>query len=97
LLIEKLKEKGLSKREIEVCCEIIKGITAKQVGDMLFVTEKTIKFHLTNIHKKIGVRSRPELIVFCIPFLNEEQRSEKYLRVEEKKGPRIKDPLPTGI
>lgn len=54
---------NLSGREIEVVQEIVLGQTNKECANRLFVTEKTIKFHLTNIYKKMGVKSRSALIV----------------------------------
>jgi hypothetical protein len=39
------------------------------VAGQLFVTEKTVKFHLTNIYKKMSVKSRAQLIVWCLPHL----------------------------
>jgi DNA-binding CsgD family transcriptional regulator len=57
------KEYGLSKRETEVVAELITGVTNKEIANTLFVTEKTVKFHLTNIYKKLGTRRRLELAV----------------------------------
>lgn len=59
-------QKGLSMRETEVAMMVVKGLSNKQVADQLFVTEKTIKFHLTNIYKKMNVKSRAQLIVWCM-------------------------------
>lgn len=48
----------LSKREIEIvnalktCCKNI------DIADTLHITEKTVKFHFTNIFKKLGVNNR---------------------------------------
>lgn len=53
----------LSRREMEVVESVTKGLSNKLVAQDLFVTEKTIKFHLTNIFKKAGVNSRSRLIV----------------------------------
>lgn len=36
------------------------GLSNKEMADCLFVTEKTVKFHLTRIYKKAGVRGRSE-------------------------------------
>jgi gentisate 1,2-dioxygenase len=43
----------------------------------LFVTEKTVKFHLTNIYKKMNVKSRAQLIVWCLPHLGFVEKDEK--------------------
>lgn len=48
-----LVHKGLSNREAEVSEIIAKGLSNKEVANELFVTEKTVKFHLTNIYKKL--------------------------------------------
>src|ERR1700743_1707843 len=42
----------------------------KEVASQLFVTEKTVKFHLTNIYKKMAVKSRAQLIVWCVPHVD---------------------------
>jgi DNA-binding CsgD family transcriptional regulator len=67
MLREALQEKGLSNREIEVSEIVAQGKSNKEVANTLFVTEKTIKFHLTNIYKKLQVKSRAQLIVWAIP------------------------------
>lgn len=53
----------LSSREKEVADLVAKGLSNEEVAQRLFVTEKTIKFHLTSIYEKLGVRSRAQLIV----------------------------------
>lgn len=37
-------------------------LSGQQMADKLFVDIKTLKFHLTNIYKKFGVKSRIELV-----------------------------------
>lgn len=60
---------GLSNREAEVAELVSKGLPNKEVAGKLFVTEKTVKFHLTNIYKKMNVKSRSQLIVWCMPHV----------------------------
>lgn len=62
-----LLNKGLSQREVEVAVLVAKGLSNKEVAGLLFVTEKTVKFHLTNIYKTMKLHSRAQLIVWCIP------------------------------
>ncbi len=52
----------LSNAELRVKELVIKGWSNQDVAKDLVLTEKTIKFHLTNIYKKLGVSSRSELI-----------------------------------
>jgi DNA-binding CsgD family transcriptional regulator len=69
MLRDALIQKGLSNREAEVAELVSKGLSNKEVANQLFVTEKTVKFHLTNIYKKMSVKSRAQLIVWCLPHL----------------------------
>jgi DNA-binding NarL/FixJ family response regulator len=52
MLRDVLIQKGLSNRESEVAELVTKGMSNKEVANQLFVTEKTVKFHLTNIYKR---------------------------------------------
>lgn len=70
MLRDVLTQKGLSQREAEVAELVSKGLSNKEVANQLFVTEKTVKFHLTNIYKKMAVKSRAQLIVWCVPHLD---------------------------
>ena len=70
MLRDILTQKGLSNREAEVAELVVKGLSNKEVANQLFVTEKTVKFHLTNIYKKMSVKSRAQLIVWCMPYQN---------------------------
>src|SRR6476660_9053225 len=69
MLRDVLIQKGLSNREAEVAELVSKGLSNKEVANQLFVTEKTVKFHLTDIYKKMNVKSRAQLIVWCLPHL----------------------------
>jgi|SaaInlStandDraft_6_1057023.scaffolds.fasta_scaffold62910_1 LuxR family transcriptional regulator, positive regulator of biofilm formation len=69
MLRDVLIQKGLSNRESEVAGLVTKGLSNKEVANQLFVTEKTVKFHLTNIYKKMSVKSRAQLIVWCLPHM----------------------------
>lgn len=69
MLRDVLTQKGLSNREAEVAELVTKGLSNKEVANQLFVTEKTVKFHLTNIYKKMNVKSRSQLIVWCMPHM----------------------------
>jgi DNA-binding CsgD family transcriptional regulator len=80
MLRDVLIQKGLSNREAEVAELVSKGLSNKEVANQLFVTEKTVKFHLTNIYKKMSVKSRAQLIVWCLPhlgFVENEARTEQ--------------------
>jgi LuxR family transcriptional regulator, positive regulator of biofilm formation len=71
-----LIQKGLSNREAEIATLITMGLSNKEIGNQLFITEKTVKFHLTNTYKKMNVKSRAQLIVYCLPFTGFLSQSE---------------------
>jgi DNA-binding NarL/FixJ family response regulator len=50
----------LTRRELELLQLVSEGYTNAQMARMLFVTEQTIKFHLTNVYRKLGVGNRTE-------------------------------------
>jgi len=77
MLRDVLIQRGLSNREAEVAELVTKGLSNKEVANQLFVTEKTVKFHLTNIYKKMNVKSRAQLIVWCLPHIGFVEKEEK--------------------
>lgn len=59
---KKIDELGLSNREYEVLCEIAEGLSNKEIADKLFVSESTIKTHVSNILVKLDARRRTQAI-----------------------------------
>lgn len=57
--IEKI---GLSKREYEVLCKLALGHSNKEIASLLFVSESTIKTHVSNIYLKLDVKRRTQAI-----------------------------------
>ncbi len=83
MLREVLLKEGLSNRETEVAELVTQGLSNKEVANRLFVTEKTVKFHLTNIYKKMNVKSRAQLIVWCLPNMTFVERKEQSQGVQD--------------
>jgi two-component system, NarL family, response regulator DegU len=52
----------LTERELEVLNALTDGLSNKAIGKRLWLSEQTIKFHLTSIYRKLGVSSRTEAI-----------------------------------
>ena len=48
----------LSPREAEILQLILIGKTNKAIASEIYISEKTVEFHLANIYDKIGVRTR---------------------------------------
>lgn len=63
---ERLKKiKSLTKREYEVLTLIAEGLNNKDIADKLFISEKTVKNHVSSIFKKIGVNDRIQAAIFA--------------------------------
>jgi len=65
----------LTKREIEVLTLVIEGKSSKEVADMLYVSKRTVDFHLANIYEKLQVTNRVQAFrraarLGLIPFDN---------------------------
>jgi DNA-binding NarL/FixJ family response regulator len=54
------KAAGLTEREIAILKAVARGLSNQAIGKELWVTEQTVKFHLTNIYRKLGVANRTE-------------------------------------
>jgi DNA-binding NarL/FixJ family response regulator len=52
------RELGLSEREFEILRRLALGQSNKQISEGLYVTEQTVKFHLTNLYRKTGTANR---------------------------------------
>jgi DNA-binding CsgD family transcriptional regulator len=53
---------SLSRREAQVALACAEGLTNSEIGRKLFISEQTVKFHLSHIFVKLGVRRRAELV-----------------------------------
>ena len=56
------KTAGLTDKEITVLRAVAKGMSNKDIARELWVSEQTIKFHLTNIYRKLEVANRTEAV-----------------------------------
>jgi two-component system NarL family response regulator len=54
----------LTETEIKIIKLVLNGYTNKDVADELYISEKTVKFHLYKVFKKLKVKNRSELILF---------------------------------
>ncbi|HEX2111655.1 MAG TPA: response regulator transcription factor [Gaiellaceae bacterium] len=56
---------GLTRRELEILKLVAEGHSNAQVARLLWVTEQTVKFHLSNVYRKLGVANRTEASRFA--------------------------------
>jgi NarL family two-component system response regulator LiaR len=51
-------EAGLSKREFDILEAVGRGLSNREIATELWITEPTVKFHLTSVYRKLGVANR---------------------------------------
>lgn len=59
---EKLKAYGLTKRELEIAGMIAEGKSNGEIAGQLYISETTVKKHVSNIFEKMGISRREELV-----------------------------------
>ncbi|OLD60785.1 MAG: hypothetical protein AUI53_08385 [Acidobacteria bacterium 13_1_40CM_2_60_7] len=56
---------NLSRREQEVLDSLLENLSNKEIANKLNIAERTVKFHVSNLLSKFGVRRRADLILLC--------------------------------
>lgn len=64
-LVEENKRRGLSDRQLEILELIASGMTYKQAGDALGITERTLKYHMGRIIDLLHLENRTQVIVYA--------------------------------
>ncbi len=62
---EATKITKLTEREREIAALIGEGLKNKQIANRLFISETTVRHHLTSVFDKLGVTDRLELIIYA--------------------------------
>jgi DNA-binding NarL/FixJ family response regulator len=55
---ELARRTGLTPRELEILTAVVRGLSNRDIAKELWVTEQTVKFHLSNVYRKLGVANR---------------------------------------
>ena len=56
----------LTEREIKICTLLAEGLNNKEIGNSLYISEGTVKNHITNILNKLELRDRTQLAIFSV-------------------------------
>jgi len=56
------RDVDLTPRETEILSAVAEGMPNKQIARQLWLSEQTVKYHLTNLYRKLGVTSRTEAV-----------------------------------
>jgi DNA-binding NarL/FixJ family response regulator len=57
---------GLTERELGILQLVGEGLSNKQIGKNLFISDRTVQAHLSNIFSKLGVGSRTEAVMYAV-------------------------------
>ncbi len=66
--LQKIQQLGLSKREYEVLKEVASGLSNQEIAEKLFVSESTIKTHVSNLLVKLNAKRRTQAIQISKDF-----------------------------
>ena len=97
-LQEYLLKKNLSKREVEVVMLVLQGLTNREVANNLCVAEKTVKFHLTNVYKKMKI-SRRSQIFWTLPladFIGINEKNHRVADQNDEQSDKTAEVIPVG-
>ena len=59
-------QNGLSTREFEIAKLLAEGLSAKQIGESLCISSRTVESHKSNILEKLGLNSTIDLVKYAI-------------------------------
>lgn len=57
---------ALTEREQQILGHLARGLSNRQISGELWITEKTVKFHLSNLYRKLGVQTRAQAIAWAL-------------------------------
>lgn len=57
---------SLTDRQIDVLQKVVEGLTYKAIADALFITERTVKYHMREILQKLHLRNRSQAIAYAL-------------------------------
>jgi DNA-binding NarL/FixJ family response regulator len=60
------KDKALTEREKEVLLCLVQGMNNKEIAQSLFISDKTVKIHVSKIFKKLDVKSRSQVVIYAV-------------------------------
>jgi DNA-binding NarL/FixJ family response regulator len=60
--LEPSRATGLSEKEAVVLAELAKGHSNREIAQTLWLSEQTVKFHLRNVYRKLGVANRTDAL-----------------------------------
>ncbi|KKK39102.1 LuxR family transcriptional regulator [Mesobacillus campisalis] len=60
------EEKALTEREKEVLLCLVEGMSNKEIANKLYISDKTVKIHVSKIFRKLNVKSRSQVVIQAV-------------------------------
>lgn len=57
---------GLTPRELQMVAMVARGLVAKEIAHELHISEKTVRNHISNIYRKLGIFDRSQAVLYAI-------------------------------
>jgi DNA-binding NarL/FixJ family response regulator len=57
---------GLTQRELQMVAMVARGLVAKEIAHELRISEKTVRNHISNIYRKLGIFDRSQAVLYAI-------------------------------
>ncbi|WNB90692.1 response regulator transcription factor [Bacillus sp. NEB1478] len=60
------EDSNLTDREQEVLIGLVEGLSNKEIAEKLYISDKTVKIHVSKIFKKLEVKSRSQAVIYAV-------------------------------
>ncbi|NLP50636.1 response regulator transcription factor [Bacillus sp. RO1] len=64
--VQQAEDTTLTEREKEVLLGLVEGLSNKEIAQRLFISDKTVKIHVSKIFKKLDVKSRSQVVIYAV-------------------------------
>jgi DNA-binding NarL/FixJ family response regulator len=84
-----LRDRGLTARESEALALLMSGLRNREIGEAMFVSTDTVKTHLANVYRKLGVRNRAEAVAVALGDPDFTRRRRELVSDGAARGPAV--------
>jgi DNA-binding NarL/FixJ family response regulator len=57
---------ALTRREVEIVRAVVEGKSRKQIATSLYISESTVRNHITNVYKKLKIHDRTQAVLYAV-------------------------------
>jgi len=82
-----LRDRGLTARESEALALLVSGLRNREIAEAMFVSADTVKTHLANVYRKLGVRNRAEAVAVALRDPDFSRQRRELVADDAARGP----------